>query len=109
MVTADMQTQVDDSLLWKPTVAECFTHTTEYLTLVGNNGILENPAKLKFFKKILVKVQDLLGRGQAHASHQSSQSGTSPPPLTSRGDYPNSLAPKNDRKTISHLVSLGSI
>ena len=38
----DMQRQVDDSLLWKPTVAECFTHTAEYLTLLGNNGIISH-------------------------------------------------------------------
>ena len=51
MVTAnvkDVQRQVDDSLLWKPTVAECFAHTAEYLTLLGNNGILQNPAKFQF-------------------------------------------------------------
>ena len=54
MVTAhvkDVQRQVDDSLLWKPTVAECFTHTAEYLTLLGNNGILQNPAKFQFCQK----------------------------------------------------------
>ena len=54
MVTAnvkDVQRQVDDSLLWKPTVAECFAHTAEYLTLLGNNGILQNPAKFQFCKQ----------------------------------------------------------
>ena len=54
LVTAnvqDVQRQVDDSLLWKPTVAGCFAHTAKYLTLLGNNGILQNPAKFQFCKK----------------------------------------------------------
>ena len=47
MVTAhvtEVHRQVDDSLLWKSTVADCFFRTTEYLTLLGNDGILQNPA-----------------------------------------------------------------
>ena len=43
--------QVDDSLLLKSTVEECFRHTAEYPTLVGNNGILQNPAKFQFVKQ----------------------------------------------------------
>ena len=47
----DVERQVDDSLLWKPTITECFSHTAEYLTLLGNNGILQNPAKFQFCKQ----------------------------------------------------------
>jgi hypothetical protein len=54
MVTSnveDVVRQVDDSLLWKPTIEECFAHTAKYLTLLGRNGILQNPAKFQFCQK----------------------------------------------------------
>ena len=33
---------IDDSILYKPTVAEMFQHMAAYLTLCGRNGILQN-------------------------------------------------------------------
>ena len=43
--------QVDDSLRWQPTVEKAFQHTEEYLTLLGRNGILQDPAKFQFCQK----------------------------------------------------------
>ena len=54
MVTAAVPNvcrQVDDSLLWQPTITESFNHTAEYLTLLGRNGILRNPVKFQFCLK----------------------------------------------------------
>ena len=47
----DVIRQVDDSLLWGNTIEECFNKTVAYLTLLGRNGILQNPAKFQFCKK----------------------------------------------------------
>ena len=43
--------QVDDSLLWKDSIAANFKHTAEYLTLMGRNGIQQNPEKFQFCLK----------------------------------------------------------
>ena len=43
--------QVDDSLLWSGSVAQNFKDTCDYLTLLGRNGILQNPAKFQFCQK----------------------------------------------------------
>jgi hypothetical protein len=54
MVTVSMENvvrQVDDSLLWQQTIAASFNHTAEYLTLLGRNGILQNPEKFQFCHK----------------------------------------------------------
>jgi hypothetical protein len=68
----DVQRQVDDSLLWKPTVAECFADTAEYLTLLGNNGILQNSTKFQFCKQEV----------DWSCPTSASPSGTSPHPST---------------------------
>ena len=44
---------VDDSLLYSNTLEEAFNKTAEYLTLMGENGILQNPEKFQFGKKEL--------------------------------------------------------
>lgn len=54
MVTAEVSNvvrQVDDSLLWQPTITEAFKHTADYLTLLGRNGILQKPNKFQFCQK----------------------------------------------------------
>ena len=40
--------QVDDSLIWESSIAGNFKRTCEYLTLLGRNGILQNPDKFQF-------------------------------------------------------------
>ena len=47
----DYKRQIDDSLLYKPTVADMYQHTVEFLSLVGKNGILQNPDKFVFCEK----------------------------------------------------------
>ena len=47
----EVHRQVDDSLLWDSTVEACFRRTAEHLTLLGNDGILQNPAKFQFCKQ----------------------------------------------------------
>ena len=44
----DSVRQVDDSLLWSQSIAKNFKDTCEYLTLLGRNGILQNPGKFQF-------------------------------------------------------------
>ena len=44
----DVTRIVDDSCLYKPTIAENFWHTCEYITLCGKNGVIFNPKKLVF-------------------------------------------------------------
>ena len=40
--------QVDDSLLYDPTIADNFRSTVDYFTLTGRAGILQSPAKFQF-------------------------------------------------------------
>ena len=47
----NVERKVDNSLLWQPTITQSFQHTAEYLTLLGSNGILHNPAKFQICKK----------------------------------------------------------
>ena len=42
---------IDDSILYKPTISEMFTHTANYLTLCGRHGILQHPDKFVFCQK----------------------------------------------------------
>lgn len=42
--------QVDDSLLWETTVEKNFHKTCSFLTLMGRNGMLQNPDKFQFCK-----------------------------------------------------------
>ena len=42
---ADMKRCVDDSLLYSNTLEKAFHQADEYLTLMGNNEILQNPKK----------------------------------------------------------------
>ena len=42
---------IDDSILFKPTVADMFNHMASYLTLCGRNGILQNKDKFVFCRK----------------------------------------------------------
>ena len=42
---------VDDSILHQPTIREMFQHTAEYLTLCGQNGILQNRDKFVFCER----------------------------------------------------------
>ena len=44
----DCKRDVDDTLMWDKNVASAFTHTAEYLSLVGRNGIILNPDKFVF-------------------------------------------------------------
>ena len=73
MVTAhvmDVHRQVDDSLLWKST-ADCFFRTAEYLTLLGNNGILQNPASTSSTSRRWTGLgSGSPMMGQVHATHQ---------------------------------------
>ena len=39
---------VDDTILWAKDIAGAFTKICEYLPLLGKNGIIHNPLKLKF-------------------------------------------------------------
>ena len=74
--------QVDDSLLWDSTVEACFRCTAEYLTLLGNNGILKNPSFVsKRWTGQVLKLQTM-GSNQWHIL--ASPSGTSPPQSTGR-------------------------
>ena len=43
--------QIDDSLLWSESIARCFKDTCEYMSLLGKNGILQNPTKFQFCQK----------------------------------------------------------
>ena len=47
----DIIRQVDDSLLWKSSIEGNFNHTCAYMTLCGENGILQNPEKFQFCQK----------------------------------------------------------
>ena len=47
----NMKRCVDDSLLYSTTLEGAFYQTTQYLSLMGKNGILQNPEKLQFGKK----------------------------------------------------------
>ena len=47
----DMKRCVDDSLLYSQTLEGAFFQTAKYLTLMGDNGILQNPEKFDFGKK----------------------------------------------------------
>ena len=42
---------VDDSLIYAKTLEEAFFKTAEYLSLMGQNGILQNPDKFQFGTK----------------------------------------------------------
>ena len=44
---------VDDAVLWTDSVKEAFRKICSYLTLVGRNGIVMNPAKFVFAEKTL--------------------------------------------------------
>ena len=44
---------VDDSILHQNTVEDIFLATAKYLELLGNNGILQNPDKFQFGKKVV--------------------------------------------------------
>ena len=46
-----MKRCVDDSLLYSNTLEKAFHQAAEYLTLMGNNGILQNPEKFQFVRK----------------------------------------------------------
>ena len=45
---------VDDSLLYSMTLEEPFFQAAYYLSLMGKNGILQNPDKFQFGKKEVV-------------------------------------------------------
>ena len=47
----DCDRVIDDSILHKPTVGEMFRHVAEYLTLCGQNGIIQNPDKFTFCER----------------------------------------------------------
>ena len=47
----DVKRLIDDSILYKPTISEMFTHTANYLTLCGRHGILQHPDKFVFCQK----------------------------------------------------------
>ena len=52
----DCERQMDDSLLWAGNygpkgIEENFNKTASYLSLLGRNGILQNPAKFQFCQK----------------------------------------------------------
>ena len=47
----DIIRQVDDSLLWKSSIEENFHHTCAYMSLCGENGILQNPEKFQFCQR----------------------------------------------------------
>ena len=52
----NMVRQVNDSILWQLPIAVSFGYTAEYLTLLGNNGVLKNNAVPQSGR--LVEVQD---------------------------------------------------
>ena len=43
--------QVDDSLLWGDGILNTFNRTCEYLTLMGRNGLIQNPEKFQFCQR----------------------------------------------------------
>ena len=45
---------VDDTVLWADSIKEAFDQVCSYLTLVGRNGIVMNPAKFVFAEKTLL-------------------------------------------------------
>ena len=45
--------QIDDSCLWKPTILELFWHTMKYMHHCTTNGVIFNPKKLVFCKKVV--------------------------------------------------------
>ena len=47
----NMKRCVDDSLLYSDTLEKAFHQAAEYLSLMGNNGILQNPDKFQFGRK----------------------------------------------------------
>ena len=47
----DIIRQVDDSLLWDTSIKGNFDRTVAFLTLLGRNGILQNPDKFQFCSK----------------------------------------------------------
>jgi hypothetical protein len=50
-ITADVKNQsrcVDDTIIWSSSIENSFERTTEYMTLVGANGIVLNPDKFHF-------------------------------------------------------------
>ena len=47
----DCKRMIDDSILFKKTVPEMFEHMSQYLSLCGKNGILQNPDKFVFCEK----------------------------------------------------------
>ena len=49
----DVTRIVDDSCLWKPTIAESFWHICRYITLCAKNGVIFNPKKLVFGRDAL--------------------------------------------------------
>ena len=48
---ADMKRCMDDSLLYSNTLEKIVHQAAEYLTLMGDNGILQNPEKFQFGRK----------------------------------------------------------
>ena len=50
MQVENMKRCVDDSLLYSKTLEGVFYQTTQYLSLMGRNGILQNPEMLQFGK-----------------------------------------------------------
>ncbi len=49
----DVARIVDDSCLWKPTIAESFWHVCQYITLCAKNGVIFNPKKFVFARETL--------------------------------------------------------
>ena len=49
----NIKRNVDDSLLYESNIKDAFEATAKYLTLIGNNGILQNPDKFVFAKKVV--------------------------------------------------------
>ena len=48
---SDKVRQIDDSCLWKPSIAEMFWHTMAYIHHCTLNGVIFNPKKFVFCKK----------------------------------------------------------
>ena len=59
--------QVDDSLIWESSIAGNFRRTCEYLTLLGRNGILQNPDKFQFCLDEVAWAGFVIGKDQVKA------------------------------------------
>ncbi len=83
---------IDDSILYKRTIKEMFVHVTEYLTLCGKNGILQNKDKFTFCKQTVDWAGCRIGPASVHPLPSHTESIRSFPTPKNRTDVRSFLA-----------------